>query len=146
MVLRDRGDPGGRGGDPAVLGQSFRAAPSPGRQAPRRPADGRRRDAPGHPWPEEEGPSDDKLVQFLAWATACSARPTRPLHVSVHGPGRLDEGCLDEWKLEDYLPALKKITQAVYLDAQAGVAAYTAKRPAPMVISLPCSQSQRMQS
>src|SRR3954463_3165257 len=92
MVLRDRGDPGGRGGDPAVLGQSFRAAPSPGRQAPRRPADGRRRDAPGHPWSEKEGPSDDKLVQLLAWATARSTRPTRPLHVSVHGPGRLDEG------------------------------------------------------
>src|SRR3954465_14095663 len=92
MVLRDRGDPCGRGGDPAVLGQSFRAAPSPGRQAPRRPADGRRRDALGHPWPKEEGPSDDKLVQLLAWAMARSTRPMRPLHVPVHGPGRLDEG------------------------------------------------------
>ena len=60
--------------------------------------------------------------------------------------GDSTKACLDEWKLEDYLPALKKITQAVYVDAQAGVAPYTAKHPAPTVISLPCSQSQYMQS
>jgi hypothetical protein len=62
------------------------------------------------------------------------------------GRGDSTKACLDEWKLEDYLPALKKITQAVYVDAQAGVPPYTAKRPAPTVISLSCSQSQRMQS
>ena len=52
------------------------------------------------------------------------------------------KACLDEWKLEDYILALKKITQAVYLDAQAGVAPYTAKRPAPTVITSLHSQSQ----
>src|SRR3954470_15577188 len=76
MVLRDRGDSGGRGGDPAVLGQPFRATPSPGRQAPRQSADGRRRDAPDHPWSEEEGTPDGELVQMLAWAAARFARPT----------------------------------------------------------------------
>src|SRR3954466_2852506 len=49
--------------------------------------------------------------------------------------GREDstKSCLAEWKLEDYILALKKITQAVYLDAKAGVAPYTAKHPAPTV-------------
>ncbi|MEI4896934.1 hypothetical protein Q8G71_37230, partial [Klebsiella pneumoniae] len=37
------------------------------------------------------------------------------------------------WRLEDYVPALKNITQAVYLDAKAVVAPYTAKHPAPTV-------------
>src|SRR3954466_4930700 len=46
---------------------------------------------------------------------------------------------LAEWQLEDYLLALKKITQATYLDAKAGVAPYTAKRPSPTVSH---SQSQ----
>jgi hypothetical protein len=55
---------------------------------------------------------------------------------------------LAEWKLEDYTLALKKITQAVYLDAKAGVAPYTARRPAPTVSRYLChhSQSQMMQS
>src|SRR3954465_12927220 len=49
--------------------------------------------------------------------------------------GREDstKSCLTEGQLEDYLPTLKKITQAVYLDAKAGVAPYTTKHPAPTV-------------
>src|SRR4051812_42950901 len=70
VVLCDLGDSGRRGGDPAVLSQPFQAAQSPGRQDPRRPADGRRRDAPDHPRPEEEGAPDGELVQLLAWAAA----------------------------------------------------------------------------
>ena len=56
--------------------------------------------------------------------------------------------CLVEWKLEDYILALKKITQAAYLDAKAGVAPYTARRPAPTVSrhSRRHSQSQIMLS
>ena len=47
--------------------------------------------------------------------------------------GREDstKSCLVEWQLEDYLLALKKITQAAYLDAKAGVVPYTAKHLAP---------------
>src|SRR3954471_24966219 len=43
------------------------------------------------------------------------------------------KSCLVEWRLNDYTLALKKITQAMYLDAKAGVAPYTARRPAPIV-------------
>ena len=56
-------------------------------------------------------------------------------HYMYEYTGREDstKSCLAEWKLEDYVPALKKITQAVYLDAKAGVAPYTVKHPAPTV-------------
>ena len=49
--------------------------------------------------------------------------------------GREDstKSCLAEWKLEDYVLVLKKITQAAYLDAKAGVAPYTVNHPAPTV-------------
>ena len=49
---------------------------------------------------------------------------------------------LAEWQLEDYLLALKKITQAAYLDAKAGVAPYTAKHPAPTVSHLSIIRSR----
>ena len=69
-------------------------------------------------------------------------------HYMYQYTGREDstKSSLAEWKLEDYTAALKKITQAVYLDAQAGVAPYTAKRPAPTVITSLHSQSQFLQS
>ena len=45
-------------------------------------------------------------------------------HYMYEYAGREDstKSCLDQWQLEDYLLALKKITQATYLDAKAGVA------------------------
>ena len=71
-------------------------------------------------------------------------------HYMYQYTGREDstKSCLAEWKLEDYILALKKITQAAYLDAKAGVAPYTARRPAPTVSRhfRQHSQSQMMHS
>ena len=52
---------------------------------------------------------------------------------------------LIEWRLNDYTQALKKITQAVYLDAKAGVAPYTARRLSPTVsLYFPCTHSRSL--
>ena len=65
-------------------------------------------------------------------------------HSMYQYTGRDDptKASLAEWRLDDYTAALKKITQAVYLDAQAGVAPYTAKCSAPTVITSYHSQSR----
>src|SRR3954467_5291405 len=66
-------------------------------------------------------------------ATARASGKPFPLYVCVYGQDDPTKSCHAEWRLNDYTLALKKITQAVYLDTKAGVAPYTTRRPAPTV-------------
>src|SRR3954467_14414697 len=78
-------------------------------------------------------------------ATARASGKPFPLYVCVYGQDDPTKSCHAEWRLNDYTLALKKITQAVYLDAKAGVAPYTAKRPAPTVSGyFPCTRSRSL--